>query len=216
MKRTGFTLIELLVVIAIIAILAAILFPVFAKAREKARQSSCSSNVKQVMLGILQYAQDYDEQTPGRRKGCGTATPLWTCGAGWQLWASLIQPYIKNTQVMYCASRSSSWGYAYGLGTGLGGGSCGDADGCSALASYASPATTVKIVDAWSSAFKPPTPGKTCTWLNDTDLSVAPVNPPRCGGPNPCHNGGANAGFMDGHVKWLSGSAMRGSSGINW
>ncbi|MGE5531060.1 MAG: prepilin-type N-terminal cleavage/methylation domain-containing protein, partial [Bacteroidota bacterium] len=62
MKRTGFTLIELLVVIAIIAILAAILFPVFAKAREKARQSSCLSNIKQISLGILGYAQDYDER----------------------------------------------------------------------------------------------------------------------------------------------------------
>jgi prepilin-type N-terminal cleavage/methylation domain-containing protein len=61
MKRPGFTLIELLVVIAIIAILAAILFPVFAKAREKARQSSCLSNLKQLGLAVLQYAQDYDE-----------------------------------------------------------------------------------------------------------------------------------------------------------
>src|SRR5664279_3561453 len=67
--RRGFTLIELLVVIAIIAILAAILFPVFAKAREKARQSSCSSNVKQIMLGVLQYAQDFDEMTCGENKG---------------------------------------------------------------------------------------------------------------------------------------------------
>ncbi|MEN6304741.1 MAG: prepilin-type N-terminal cleavage/methylation domain-containing protein, partial [Armatimonadia bacterium] len=64
MKRRGFTLIELLVVIAIIAILAAILFPVFAKAREKARQSSCLSNMKQMGLACLQYAQDYDEVLP--------------------------------------------------------------------------------------------------------------------------------------------------------
>ena len=62
--KRGFTLIELLVVIAIIAILAAILFPVFAKAREKARQTTCLSNVKQITLGILQYAQDYDERFP--------------------------------------------------------------------------------------------------------------------------------------------------------
>src|SRR5512137_1152715 len=63
-KRRAFTLIELLVVIAIIAILAAILFPVFAKAREKARQSSCQSNLKQIGLAFMQYAQDYDEQYP--------------------------------------------------------------------------------------------------------------------------------------------------------
>ena len=64
MSRRGFTLIELLVVIAIIAILAAILFPVFAKAREKARQASCLSNVKQMCLALMQYAQDYDETLP--------------------------------------------------------------------------------------------------------------------------------------------------------
>ncbi len=64
MRRKGFTLIELLVVIAIIAILAAILFPVFARAREKARQTSCLSNLKQLSLGVLMYAQDYDERLP--------------------------------------------------------------------------------------------------------------------------------------------------------
>ncbi len=66
--RRGFTLIELLVVIAIIAILAAILFPVFARAREKARTASCSSNVKEMQLGVLMYAQDYDER-PGTGEG---------------------------------------------------------------------------------------------------------------------------------------------------
>ena len=67
MKKTGFTLIELLVVIAIIAILAAILFPVFAKAREKARQTSCLSNLKQMQLAQMMYADDYDEVLPGSR-----------------------------------------------------------------------------------------------------------------------------------------------------
>ncbi len=69
----AFTLIELLVVIAIIAILAAILFPVFARARENARRSSCESNVKQIMLGVLQYAQDYDEKYPTAYIGPGTS-----------------------------------------------------------------------------------------------------------------------------------------------
>jgi len=75
MKRQGFTLIELLVVIAIIAILAAILFPVLAKAREKARQASCLSNVKQLCLAVLQYAQDYDEKLNSCYGGTATRSP---------------------------------------------------------------------------------------------------------------------------------------------
>ena len=75
--KAGFTLIELLVVIAIVAILAAILFPVFARAREKARQASCSSNMKQIALGIMQYSQDYDEMLPPSRNNsvANRATP---------------------------------------------------------------------------------------------------------------------------------------------
>ncbi len=91
MSRRGFTLIELLVVIAIIAILAAILFPVFARAREKARQASCSSNHKQVALGWLMYAQDYDERAPYMN----TADP--TYGRVWI--QTKLEPYIKNKQL---------------------------------------------------------------------------------------------------------------------
>src|SRR5450432_4659449 len=84
--RRGFTLIELLVVIAIIAILAAILFPVFAQAREKARQASCTSNMKQIGLAILMYAGDYDEQLPwGASNG----------GGGLTTWYDLVEPYVK-------------------------------------------------------------------------------------------------------------------------
>ena len=74
MKRRGFTLIELLVVIAIIAILAAILFPVFARAREKARQASCTSNLKQLTLGVIMYASDYDSKFPYCTPGCVAGT----------------------------------------------------------------------------------------------------------------------------------------------
>ena len=92
--KKGFTLIELLVVIAIIAILAAILFPVFAKAREKARQTSCSSNEKQLGLGFLQYVQDYDEAYP-----CGIIR--WAGSAG-GAWAATVYPYVKSTGVFTC------------------------------------------------------------------------------------------------------------------
>ncbi len=95
-KVSGFTLIELLVVIAIIAILAAILFPVFARARENARRASCQSNLKQIGLGILQYTQDYDEKYPS-----GTTTVGGARGIGW---AGQCLPYIKSTQVFVCPS----------------------------------------------------------------------------------------------------------------
>jgi prepilin-type N-terminal cleavage/methylation domain-containing protein/prepilin-type processing-associated H-X9-DG protein len=101
--RNGFTLIELLVVIAIIAILAAILFPVFARARENARRSSCQSNLKQIGLGFHQYIQDYDHRLPP----IGTGAPTNIGGAAGS-WAQRIYPYIKNNQVYACPSNPSS------------------------------------------------------------------------------------------------------------
>ncbi len=97
MKRKGFTLIELLVVIAIIAILAAILFPVFAKARDKARQTACLSNMKQIALGMTQYIQDFDETTP-------PGLYSWGGGTGW---ASQIYPYVKSVQTFTCPNETA-------------------------------------------------------------------------------------------------------------
>lgn len=102
-KFKAFTLIELLVVIAIIAILAAILFPVFGRARENARRSSCQSNLKQIGLGIIQYSQDYDEKMiPFRWYFDGAAS------ASVMPFHVLVQPYVKSTQLFKCPSSTST------------------------------------------------------------------------------------------------------------
>src|SRR5579872_2989978 len=109
MKRKGFTLIELLVVIAIIAILAAILFPVFAQAREKARGISCLSNLKQAGLAYAMYTQDYDETTPLQNSPITQrdANKFAVSGGYWYM---LIQPYVKNWQLMVCPDRTGTTG----------------------------------------------------------------------------------------------------------
>jgi prepilin-type N-terminal cleavage/methylation domain-containing protein/prepilin-type processing-associated H-X9-DG protein len=109
-KQTGFTLIELLVVIAIIAILAAILFPVFAQARAKARQAACLSNMKQIGIASMMYTQDYDE----------SLVPAWIGNAGWgdghpgdQRWQDLLWTYSKNDQIFNCPEDSQLGGSPY-------------------------------------------------------------------------------------------------------
>ena len=102
-KSSAFTLIELLVVIAIIAILAAILFPVFAQAREKARATSCLSNEKQMGLALMQYEQDYDEQLVPAWIGASVGFP------GTARWEDLVQPYAKSAQIFTCPDSNTKY-----------------------------------------------------------------------------------------------------------
>jgi len=192
LRRRGFTLIELLVVIAIIAILAAILFPVFARAREKARQTSCLSNVKQINLGLLMYAQDFDETTAHRCE----ATPAGNMGC----YMTQVYPYVKNAQLFQCPSsapRLSSTGNrrgglprTYGFncrGQGTSGGKM--------LARFQRPAETITILDTNGGLAK--SRGGDQRSNGNCGHNYWSINR---------HNDGVNVGFMDGHAKWQTTS----------
>src|SRR5687768_2205581 len=105
-SRRGFTLIELLVVIAIIAILAAILFPVFASARESARKSACQSNLKQLGAAMIQYTTNFDETYPVSNPGANGQCPTMGDRGGWNAWmGNLLWPYTRNSGIYSCPSK---------------------------------------------------------------------------------------------------------------
>jgi len=182
-------------VIAIIAILAAILFPVFARAREKARQTSCLSNVKQVELAMLQYAQDYDEFMPRYADR--------DCTGGRKTWDMVIGPYMKNTQILRCPSST----YAVSLGVNY-----------PHISTCAISGTTI-LPGAGLAQIK--FPAQTMSFCDTTGYlvycRVCYPNGPRAGEetnrvPVPPkedrHNEGVNVGYCDGHAKWLKGEQL--------
>lgn len=202
-KRRGFTLIELLVVIAIIAILAAILFPVFARARENARRASCMSNYKQISLGLMQYVQDYDEKFP---LAYHNVTPISNSG-----WAFFIQPYMKSVQVFQCPSEPLAGvsdptqqqysDYAINAAT---------AGRTVTLhqAQFTSPANTVLVLENLSS-YPSYQIARMALGYNDFWVAIygtTPIIQTKQGLTR--HLEGSNYAFADGHVKWLKPTAI--------
>ncbi len=201
-RRPGFTLIELLVVIAIIAILAAILFPVFAQAREKARQTTCLSNMKQLGLGFRMYLQDYDDTFPGRSGGVDNivGSPMlgaaastfsqwghWTCAHRvttanpCRVQEGAIMPYVKAVQLFQCPSdafaRQKRLSYSMPNSLGL-----------LSETAIAAPSEMVLLVDESET-------------MNDGNYN--PGNAAGRDEPSFIHSGGAVFCFADGHSKWM-------------
>ncbi len=216
-KRAGFTLIELLVVIAIIAILAAILFPVFAKARQKAHQTSCLSNVKQLMLAFNQYDTDWGflPRSTGWPGWSWKNDPKWNVTRG--DWAAQLYPYVKNSEIFACPMNKDSWNapttvhadynpagwvgpfdYAYN----------GQLEQRK-TSTFEHVARTLVMIDCnlphfydWFHLYTPD--GGCCTTGDSCDPAVwwgLPGGDDDCYGAWP-HNEGFNIGLADGHAKW--------------
>ncbi|HVK06970.1 MAG TPA: DUF1559 domain-containing protein [Armatimonadaceae bacterium] len=228
-RAAAFTLIELLVVIAIVAVLAAILFPVFAQAREKARQASCQSNMKQIGIAFAMYAQDWDECLPDRRDLKASLAGGYRPWSSWPTsdpragWAALVlDPYVKSAGIWSCPSVEGS--------------AMGDAVQVAQAAQVApAPPTAAPTTRYWLWRFdRPDAPvpldnlwGKTDEeavrelraannpqagtpeGVADVELGVDPYFPATIPTVEPqlrgkaVHMGGRNRLFLDGHVKWL-------------
>ena len=224
--KSGFTLIELLVVIAIIAILAAILFPVFAQAREKARQTSCMSNMRQTGLAVNMYLQDWDEHTCKTHHDLGAGETI----ADLYTWYQPLQPYIKNGSIFRCPSMNdtptvfptgitlANWNtyrtdylingfFSHGIG----------------IAAISSPAEQIMIAERHSGIaffdYHPWASAPDNNWergfldgsgykIGDPSSDTQLLDPTNIGR----HSQGSNYDFADGHVKWLRFAATLDST----
>lgn len=218
-KHNGFTLIELLVVIAIIAILAAILFPVFAKAREKARATSCLNNTKQIGLGIMQYTQDYDETYPMGGNNGNTR------------WYNDVASYIKSDQIRSCPSATikitGNWGSNYGINPAI-----SNWNSASPLAAIVTPAGMLLLAD--TAQMNPAKMGDNqrtdpLHWGSYQSNNAVDWNVHGPGGgsytfsggndwsdelrwPVPVHGDGLNIAYADGHSKYMQITKLTGVS----
>lgn len=203
-RRRGFTLVELLIVTAIIAVLAALLFPVFAQARERARSATCLSHLRNLDTAMLMYAQDYDEHLP-------LAAAPTTVKPFFLAWHNLIDPYVRNKQVWLCPSSqipptdadgtpTSHFGYnAYYLARlSLDFSSIGTTAAGVGLGEVASPAETVVLTDARASMANSRC-GPDGKYLLPPSLAATDC----WGRPSANHSGGCSIAWLDGHVRWM-------------
>ncbi len=223
-NKNGFTLIELLVVIAIIAILAAILFPVFAQAREKARQASCLSNMKQIGLAMMMYVQDYDETYP-----CALVAEADSATPSGITFISSIRPYTKSDAIWTCPSQpgkgiiTSGWGDVsihYALNGAVTGKFSGNTSAWggnwwntpAVETQITSPAEIIAVYDLWQGNGGAQ-PGVDYDDYRSMNCSMFAEYGYALNGhrPSEVHNQGLNIVFADGHAKWYRQSVVRDS-----